>query len=368
MTKRRPRARTLAVTVAGLLATALLVILLADPLRGAASGDGGSVEAAAATGLVTVQKRSLSARHDEEGTLGYAGELSIVNQLGGTLTALPQAGEVVEPGEVLYRVDHQPVVLLHGKVPAFRTLSDGRSGRDVRQLNADLVALGYADEEGLDPESDYFGWATVEAVEALQEDLGIEETGELTLGSVVFLPSAARITELEATLGAPAKPGAAIATASSTRRQIVVDMSPSTQSEVKRGDKVTITLPNEKTTPGAISKVGKVATVPPDEQGQPEAEPTIEVDVRPLDQAATGSLDEAPVTVSIVTATVKDALVVPVTALLALSEGGYAVEVAKGAARHLVGVEVGLFDDADGLVQVTGDGLAAGDQVVVPTR
>ncbi|MFT3863731.1 MAG: peptidoglycan-binding protein [Solirubrobacterales bacterium] len=253
-------------------------------------------------------------------------------------------------------------------MPAYRALEEGVEGRDVRQLNADLVALGYADESEVDPESDYFGSGTYYAVEALQEALGVEATGALELGAVVFLPSAARITALEATLGAPAKPGAAVATATSTRRQVVVDISPTTQSEVKRGDKVTITLPSEKTTPGVIAKVGKVATVPAGEGDEAEAEPTIEVDVRPLKQGETGSLDEAPVTVSIVSATVKDALVVPVTALLALAEGGYAVEVADGGARHLVGVRVGLFDDVDGLVQVTGKGLAAGQRVVVPTR
>lgn len=366
---RRPRRRALGAALA-LLAAALLVVLLTDPFGGAASGDPGTgaSEAAGATGLAMVERRSLSSRHEEEGTLGYAGELSIVDQLTGTLTALPSVGEVIEPGEVLYRVDHQPVVLLHGKVPAYRKLEEGIEGRDVRQLNADLVALGYAEEEWLDPESDYFGEATADAVEALQEALGIEETGALDLGAVVFLPSAARITALEATLGTAAKPGAAIAAATSTRRQVVVAASPATQSELKRGDKVTITLPSERTTPGVIARIGKVATVPAAEAGQPEAEATIEVDVRPLDQQATGSLDEAPVTVSIVTQTVKDALVVPVTALLALAEGGYAVEVAHGAARRLVGVRVGLFDDADGLVQVTGKGLAAGDRVVVPTR
>jgi hypothetical protein len=61
-------------------------------------------------------------------------------------------------------------------------------------------------------------------------------------------------------------------------------------------------------------------------------------------------------------------LVVPVTALLAQSTGGYAVEVVRaGAHNHLVPVALGLFDDADGLVQITATGLAAGQEVVVPT-
>jgi hypothetical protein len=74
------------------------------------------------------------------------------------------------------------------------------------------------------------------------------------------------------------------------------------------------------------------------------------------------------VRVGITTDRVRGALTVPVTALLAQSGGGYAVELAgAGESNHLVPVSLGLFDDADGLVQVTGSGLAAGQKVVVPS-
>jgi hypothetical protein len=94
------------------------------------------------------------------------------------------------------------------------------------------------------------------------------------------------------------------------------------------------------------------------------------VDVTPSDPRATGTWDQAPVQVGITTDSVPDALVVPVTALLAQSSGGYSVEVVgagASAGTHLVSISLGLFDDADGLVQVTGPGLAAGQQVVVPS-
>jgi hypothetical protein len=97
------------------------------------------------------------------------------------------------------------------------------------------------------------------------------------------------------------------------------------------------------------------------------ATPTVAVQITPLHPAATGSLDQAPVHVSITTATVRDALVVPVAALLALASGGYAVEeVTPRGVHHLVPVQLGMFDDDAGLVQVTGSGLAAGQRVVVP--
>ncbi len=139
---------------------------------------------------------------------------------------------------------------------------------------------------------------------------------------------------------------------------------------------MTITLPSNQTTPGVVSKVGTVATTPSSggSNGGGSASgssggssssggtPTIEVDITPSDPAATGALDQAPVTVTITTATVNDGLVVPVDALLALSAGRFAVEVVGVAGvHHLVPVTLGLFDDADGLVQVTASGLSAGD-------
>ena len=128
------------------------------------------------------------------------------------------------------------------------------------------------------------------------------------------------------------------------------------------GDKVTITLPNNETTQGVISSVGTVATTP-----SGGGSPTITVLVNPTDPAATGTWDQAPVDVTITTGSVTNALVVPVDALLAQSDGGYAVEVVGADGIHrLVAVTLGLFDDADGLVQVTASDLTAGQQIVVP--
>ncbi len=131
------------------------------------------------------------------------------------------------------------------------------------------------------------------------------------------------------------------------------------QWQVRAGDKVTVTLPDQQTTPGRISSVGSVAVAA-------SSGSTVAVDVSLSDPGATGRLDQAPVTVSIVSQSVDNVLAVPVNALVA-QPGGYAVEVAgAGNARRLVRVTTGLFDDQAGLVQVTGTGLAAGQRVVVP--
>jgi Putative peptidoglycan binding domain len=328
-----------------------------------------SSDNAASIALATVTKRSLSQTTSVNGTLGYAGSYTVPGQLTGTITALPGVGQVVDQGQVLYRVDGYPVVLLYGSTPAYRTLAEGATaadlaGADVAELNQALVALGYASRANLDPSSDEFSWATKAGVEKLQAHLGVDQSGVLDLGQVVFLPTAARVTNVQATLGGHA--GTPVLTATSTTRQVSVNLNANRQSQVKTGDSVTITLPDGRTTPGAVASVGTVATAPTSTDGTNTA-PTVAMAITPTRPQDTGSLDQAPVQVAITTATVADVLTVPVNALLALSGGGYAVEVADpDGTHHLVAVTLGIFDDAAGLAQVSGSGLTAGQHVVVP--
>jgi len=310
--------------------------------------------------LATVEQRDLSSQVNESGTLGYAGSYTVSSKMQGTLTALPSVGQVIEQGQMLFEVDDDPVVLLYGAKPAYRSLGVGDTGPDVAQLNAALVALGYATVDQLDPTSERFGSATAAALERFQGDLGVEQTGRLELGQALFFPSALRVTTVNASLGSNA--GEAIFTASSTTRIVTVNLNANRQSQIEVGDQVTITLPDGTQSPGVVYAVGKVATTSGD-----DTTPTVPVVIVPTDPGTTGDLDQAPVTVSIVTETVKDAFVVPVHALLALAGGGYAIEtVDKGGARRLVPVELGLFDDADGLVQIKGEDVMAGQRVVVP--
>jgi Putative peptidoglycan binding domain/HlyD family secretion protein len=320
------------------------------------------------TALATVTRGSLSAQQQVSATLGYGGNYSVLNQATGVYTQLPAAGQVVRRGQVLYQVNGDPVVLLYGSVPAYRSLSEGMTGADVRQLNANLVALGYATSSELDPASDYFSAETAYVLESYQDHLGIPATGSLAPGQEVFLSSAARVTTISAQLGAQAEPGSPVLQATATKRQVTIALDASEQSYVRDGDKVSITLPDNQTTPGVVSYVGTVATTPPSSGGT-SSTPVITVDVTPSDPAATGHLDQAPVQVSIATATVSDVLIVQVDALVSLAGGGYAVEVVEpGGTHELVAVTLGLFDDAGGTVQVSGAGLDAGQHVVVPAQ
>jgi hypothetical protein len=321
------------------------------------------------TTFATVARRDLTSQTQLPATLGYAGSYSVVNQAEGTVTAIPSVGQIVNQGQVLYQVSAAPVVLLYGSTPAYRTLSTGTRGRDVEELNADLVSLGYATSSELSPTADAFGAATTTALEKFEAAVGMAASGTLTLGQAVFLPTATRVTTILATLGAPAPAGQPILEATSTTRQVSIALDATQQSEVAVGDRVTITLPDNRNTPGMISSVGTVATIPTSGgSGGADSSPTITVLVNPTDPAATGTWDQAPVNVTVTTGSVTNALVVPVDALLAQSGGGYAVEVGgANGARHLVRVALGLFDDADGMVQVSGSKVFAGQRVVVPT-
>jgi hypothetical protein len=335
----------------------------------------------------TIKMGELSATVSVNGTLTYLAQSDgspyvVINQGNGVYTELPAAGQVISQGQALYRVNDSPVVLLYGSTPTYRTLSAGDNGPDVAELNADLVQLGYATSDQLSPTSAVFGSPTTTALEKLQRALGVTQNGTLALGQAVFEPSAMRVMTLSAQLGSAAQANQTVMQATSTTRQVQVALDASQQINVAVGDKVTITLPNNRITPGVVSSVGTVASCP-SSQGSGGANsssvapgtdacssgnstPTIPVGITPSDPATTGTWDQAPVQVGITTATVPSALAVPVTALLAQSGGGYSVEVVgPGGSNHLVAVSLGLFDDAAGLVQVTSPRLAAGQEVVV---
>jgi hypothetical protein len=370
---RRGRRRWVTVAVAGVVVVVVLVagaVWLAGGFRTHGSSGSGNGAGLSGTTTQTVQRETLSAQTTLNATLGYAGSYTVTVPAGssspgspgsgpGTFTWLPPAGRVIRQGQVLYRTNNGvPTYLLYGRVPAWRELAEGLRGADVAQLNRDLVRLGYSDSgyvAGLG--RDYFSWDTRYGLDQLQAKLGLEQTGTLPLGQAAFEPRALRVAAARASLGASAS--GPVFTATSARHVVSISLDAAEQSEVTKGDPVTITLPDGSVTPGVISSVGKVAS-------RSGSSARITVLVRLRHPGAAGHLDQAPVTVTITTSQVKNALVVPVAALVA-RPGGYAVEVVgPGGGHRLEPVIPALFDDAAGLVQVTGPGLAVGQRVVVP--
>jgi Putative peptidoglycan binding domain len=177
---------------------AVAAVAAAVSLAGGSGGASGPESPAKATGTAAVARRTLAERLTATGTIGYAGETTVIARLSGTLTALPAIGNVIRRGEQLYAVAGEPVFLMYGVVPAYRDLAEGVSeGPDVEQLERNLAALGY-EPGSIDEE---FTYTTAEAVGAWQEGLGLEETGEVELGRVAFLRGPQRVTELAARLG-----------------------------------------------------------------------------------------------------------------------------------------------------------------------
>jgi putative peptidoglycan binding protein len=291
---------------------------------------------------------------------------AVVNQARGIYTELPNDGDKFACGDVLYRVDENPVLLLCGTVPAYRTVHSGDVGEDVRQLNQNLHALG--DDAGfeIDPDDTAFTDRTEKALEVLQHGKGLDVTGALEIGDAVFLPESVRIGKVAAVLGGSAQLGTTILDATSDTPEVQVGLDPSQQGAVEAGDRAQVTLPDNTAVTGTVDRLGNVASVPAGQNGSALAA-TIPVHISLDHPEAARGFDGAPVQVDITTKGVEDALSVPVTALVGKSGGGFAVEVVRSdGRRELVAVKLGLFDTADGRVEVEGE-LVEGDQVVVPS-
>jgi peptidoglycan hydrolase-like protein with peptidoglycan-binding domain len=365
------RRSLIALVAVAVLVAAGLVVVLGD------SGDDAAAESSAAGGIATgtVERRTLAEHVTATGTIGYACEATVLARLSGTVTALPAVGDVVGRGERLYAVSGEPVLLMYGAVPAYRTLRDGvTEGQDVEQLERNLAHLGYS--PGV-VDGDYT-WETAEAVRAWQEDHGLEATGEIELGRVVFARGAQRVTALEATLGealggggggesgsegeaeAPSTP---VLRTSSTRRVVTVDLEADQQSIAHRGQKVKVVLPGSAEVPGQVR--GLTATEPADGEEGPgeEIEPGVEATVAVTGKHRIPALDGATVNVLFTEQLRKDVLSVPLTALVAIGGDRFAVYVREGTARRQIVVKPGLA--AAGFVQVEGKGLEPGTMVEV---
>ena len=225
-----------------------------------------------------------------------------------TYTHLPEMGQVIGRGQELFAIDGQPSILLYGNVTPWRAFMPGMApGPDVSALNANLDVLGY----GHGARGDTFTGATEAAVLKFQAAHHMTPTGQLALGSVLFDPGQIEVNSVTPTIGSTPSPGQAVLQVTLTARQVQIALDASQQSEVAVGDQVSIVMPNNSTTPGVVSYVGTVATTPSSQNGG-SGSPTIEVNVTPLDPAATGNLDDLPVNVWITQSTVPNAFVVQV--------------------------------------------------------
>jgi len=357
----------------------------------AATPQATSADPATATGRQTaaVERKTLTVKETGAGTLGFADTYDALGGLSGILTWTVPVGTVVTAGHRLYETNGKDrTSLMYGARPAWRPLGPGVSdGADVRQLEENLKRLGYT-RKG-DKINGHWDTDTTAAVKRWQRKAGLPVDGRVDLGEVIFLPEALRVTEIVAPLGSMVGQGGPVLSGTSNRRVVSLKLDAADRSLVEVGKPVQVELPDGSIVPGKVSSISKVANTATDERGNTTS--TVAVTFALDDPTAAGDLDQASVTVSIVRSSRENVLAVPVNALLALREGGYAVEVvdnggsgsgaapsaspsaagsagasaAPGTRTHLVRVEPGLFDN--GNVEITATGLQAGDLVVVPS-
>jgi multidrug efflux pump subunit AcrA (membrane-fusion protein) len=267
------------------------------------------------------------------------GDVIFIPEQADVLAVSIDVGQAVSPGQPLATI----------------TAGDPLSGDDVLQLEEALVALGHSG-----PTIDG-AWddGTKNAVLAWQADTGLETDGVIDLGEIVFLPATVRVNEVISSVGVSVSPGAPVLGISSADQFVTFDLPASDQGLLAVGQEVNIEMPDGADTPGTVVSVASVATA-----GQGNAA-SFEVKIVLDDPAVAVGLDEAPVDVEVISDSVSNVMAVPVSALVALAEGGYAVELDAGnGTTQLVSVEPGFY--ADGLVEVTSNGLSVGDMVVVP--
>src|SRR5262249_45065146 len=220
---------------------------------------GGAAAPAAAHSRVqlttaTVRLTDLAATVLTAGILGYAPARPLTNQLAGTYTYLPAAGTAIPAGHVLFRVDNQPVIAMRGRTPAWRPLGPGISGPDVRELQANLVALGYASGLFSAP-TGYYDALTTDAVQRWQAAVGVLATGQVGLGQVAFVPRPIRVGALNTAPGRAAFPGQEPYQVTTTKRTILVPLNPALP-PAHVGERVSIVLPSLVRTSGRITAVG----------------------------------------------------------------------------------------------------------------
>ena len=407
----RPR-RRLSLRPLGL--GALIVVLLVVAQLG---GERTRMGSAGKHGVsaATVTRQTLVERESVQGTLGYSGARAVVNRLpsrddgsssgaggargigggrpwsggseggsrdrnrggsnggAGTVTGLAREGSIVGRGETLYELDGRPVLLMYGAVPAYRKLGISTSdGPDVRQLEQNLVALGFG--SGITVDEDFTA-ATAAAVRRWQGARRLPETGHVELGRVVFLRGARRVGAHKAEVGSVLGAGSEVLMTSSVRRVVTVELDAAKHGLVHRGDGVTVTLPDGRTVRGRIARVGGVARKKDEGNGDGaegaaggsssgSGELVVDLSIMLRSRRGVSRLDQAPVTVGIAQDTRRRVLAVPITALLARAGGGYGVEVVRAERRRIVAVETGLF--AGGLVEISARGIRPGTKVAIP--
>ena len=316
---------------------------------------------AVTTSTATVTFGDLASEREFRATVSFGDPWTLGIDRTGTVTAPVAAGTIIEHGDELVRIDERPVFLVEGTMPMYRTLErvDTRQrdennkrltlleGADVAQLQTFLLGAGHDDGGKLEADS-VFGSSTEKAVKAWQKASGLAETGRVSSGHIVFSPEPLRVSTAIRT-------GSSFQSLDVTRARalILVDTNNRDRGAISPGTAVTIVLPDGERVDGEATK-----------QEQATGGDGSAVWRTTVDSPAILASEVGTATVEVIDVSVEDGVLIPASALLALAEGGFAVEKVSGTGTELTRVEV--IDVLDGQAAVTGD-VEPGDEVVVPT-
>lgn len=330
----------------------------------------------------TVKLEDLVETEELDGTLGFGDAEPLITNSTGVVTWVPDEGSIVDIGETLFYVDDQPVILLQGTMPAYRplglvrtvtsTASNGgdvveteevdvlEGGQDIVQIEQNLAELGFTDGWDVTVD-DTFTYASEQSVRAFQEANGLEDTGVIEVGQIVFADGPVRVASVNTQLGQTASRNQAVLNVTGTTREVFLDLDTGDTDLISEGDVIQVELPDKTVVDGEVTSVSDVATVAATGQGGGAADPTLDVTIT-LADTGDSRFDQAPVTIIVTDLVAENVLTVPIAALVALSEGGHAVEKVVDGEPRLVGVRLGDF--VNNTVEVEGD-VAEGDQVVI---
>lgn len=314
------------------------------------------------TQTALVQRTDLTNTETYPGSLGFGDPSQVQGTGTGTVTKLPQVGDVAVRGRSLYRVDDHPVPVFFGDTPLFRTLDHpGITGADVAMVASNLSALGYYHSAVPKNSHDVaFTAAMQDALKRWQADNGLDQTGTIGVGQVLVLPGASRVDSISGKLGDSVAEN--LFTVTSTTKLVTMPVSAGQVGELHEGAAATIVLPTQAQTTGRITSIATTAQTQSG-SGQDSGNGTgqqIQVTVTPDDQNALNGLDAASVQVQITTQVHRGVLAVPISALLALREGGYAIQLPNG---QMLPVRTGMFGQQ--LVEISGPDIREGMRVVV---
>ncbi|GIJ76761.1 hypothetical protein SAMN05443287_104313 [Micromonospora phaseoli] len=355
-----------------------------------------------AVATATIERRDLSTTRTLPGTIGFGAARPLSGHLAATVTWLPPVGSTIKRGGQLFRADDRPVVLFYGSMPIYRDVAGSNLvGRDVAIVADNLRSLGYSigrqpspgqwvtppaptapaatgepagqtgaggpgggqpgGDAAAEPHRVRSGEgvltpALIAAIKRWQTDLGAPATGTIPVGHVEVSSGAVRVDSIIGQPGASAQEP--LISVTPVRKVITVGAELAEAASIKRGDRVRVGLPDDRTVSARVVSVGRALVAA--ENGPATGPQLLTVTVSVDEPKTIAGLDAGEVQVHFAGRSAVDVLVAPVEALVALREGGYAVQTPGG----LVAVGTGMF--ADGLVEITGDGLTEGVEVVVP--